>query len=279
DLLSEASGETDMTDPSVTSDTRSMGSVEAAAVPSYEAPLDLKKGEGRASASPVSRSPGKESSSPSPPKVQKGSNGISFPGMIHSEPNKDTPEDLSVSKDEDDEDDGDDDSEKANETAPAGVDPERLKSFNMFVRLFVDENLDRIVPISKQPKEKIQAIIEACYRQFPEFHERARKRIRTYLKSCRRMKRQRDQNGIDSSTIRPTPPHLTSARAEQILAAACESESENARRMRMELLQQQQQQQLQPHVQQPIVAAATGTTAVTVTSQVRLMSHQACWSK
>lgn len=44
DLLSEASGETDMTDPSVTSDTRSMGSVEAAAVPSYEAPLDLKKG-------------------------------------------------------------------------------------------------------------------------------------------------------------------------------------------------------------------------------------------
>lgn len=61
----------------------------------------------------------------------QGSNGISFPGMIHSEPNKDTPEDLSVSKDEDDEDDGDDDSEKANETAPAGVDPERLKSFNV----------------------------------------------------------------------------------------------------------------------------------------------------
>ena len=26
----------------------------------------------------------------------------------------------------------------------------------MFVRLFVDENLDRHVPISKQPKEKIQ---------------------------------------------------------------------------------------------------------------------------
>ena len=29
----------------------------------------------------------------------------------------------------------------------------------MFVRLFVDENLDRIVPISRQPREKIQAII------------------------------------------------------------------------------------------------------------------------
>lgn len=38
----------------------------------------------------------------------------------------------------------------------------------MFVRLFVDENLDRMVPISKQPKEKIQAIIESCSRQFPE---------------------------------------------------------------------------------------------------------------
>ena len=59
----------------------------------------------------------------------------------------------------------------------------------MFVRLFVDENLDRMVPISKQPKEKIQAIIESCSRQFPEFQERARKRIRTYLKSCRRLKK------------------------------------------------------------------------------------------
>lgn len=59
----------------------------------------------------------------------------------------------------------------------------------MFVRLFVDENLDRMVPISKQPKEKIQAIIESCGRQFPEFQERSRKRIRTYLKSCRRMKK------------------------------------------------------------------------------------------
>lgn len=45
----------------------------------------------------------------------------------------------------------------------------------MFVRLFVDENLNRMVPISKQPKEKVQAIIESCSRQFPEFSERARK--------------------------------------------------------------------------------------------------------
>lgn len=70
--------------------------------------------------------------------------------------------------------------------------------FQMFVRLFVDENLDRMVPISKQPKDKIQAILDACDRQFPEFHERSRKRIRTYLKSCRRMRRSKEQNGWES---------------------------------------------------------------------------------
>ena len=78
----------------------------------------------------------------------------------------------------------------------------------MFVRLFVDENLDRMVPISKQPKEKIQAIIESCSRQFPEFQERARKRIRTYLKSCRRMKK----NGMEMvSPQHPPPPQPRSS--------------------------------------------------------------------
>ncbi|KAB0401911.1 hypothetical protein E2I00_017871, partial [Balaenoptera physalus] len=97
------------------------------------------------------------------------------------------------------------------------------------------ENLDRMVPISKQPKEKIQAIIESCSRQFPEFQERARKRIRTYLKSCRRMKK----NGMEMT--RPTPPHLTSAMAENILAAACESETRKAaKRMRLEIYQSSQ---------------------------------------
>ncbi|XP_055680797.1 uncharacterized protein LOC129788612 isoform X2 [Lutzomyia longipalpis] len=111
-------------------------------------------------------------------------------------------------------------------------DPERLKAFNMFVRLFVDENLDRMIPISKQPKEKIQAIIDSCTRQFPEFAERSRKRIRTYLKSCRRNKKTRD--GWEN-TSRPTPAHLTSVQAEQILALACENESMNAKRMRLGL--------------------------------------------
>ncbi|XP_032897210.1 nucleolar protein 4-like isoform X1 [Amblyraja radiata] len=199
------------------------------------------------------------------------------------------PEDLSMTRggdDDDDEHDDHEDNEKINDSE--GMDPERLKAFNMFVRLFVDENLDRMVPISKQPKEKIQAIIESCSRQFPEFQERARKRIRTYLKSCRRMKkngielasrlhtssfRQEDREegasnffmstvaaaappsasrkrtcwrvrrtpGFPSSEARPTPPHLTSAMAENILAAACESESRKAaKRMRLESYQQQQ---------------------------------------
>jgi hypothetical protein len=34
---------------------------------------------------------------------------------------------------------------------------------------------------------------------------------------------------------RPTPPHLTSVQAEQLLARACENEAENAKRMRMGL--------------------------------------------
>ncbi|XP_043566459.1 nucleolar protein 4-like b isoform X5 [Chiloscyllium plagiosum] len=157
------------------------------------------------------------------------------------------PEDLSISRGGDDDDDDHDDhedSEKINDSE--GMDPERLKAFNMFVRLFVDENLDRMVPISKQPKEKIQAIIESCSRQFPEFQERARKRIRTYLKSCRRMKK----NGIELS--RPTPPHLTSAMAENILAAACESESRKAaKRMRLEAYQVQDEPiALDKHTQQ-----------------------------
>ncbi|KAK7884518.1 hypothetical protein WMY93_027641 [Mugilogobius chulae] len=105
--------------------------------------------------------------------------------------------------DDDDDHDDHDDADKMNDAE--GVDPERLKAFNMFVRLFVDENLD----LPRVPGEGAQ-------------------RIRTYLKSCRRMKK----NGMET---RPTPPHLTSAMAENILAAACESESRNAaKRMRLE---------------------------------------------
>ncbi|XP_011695033.1 PREDICTED: nucleolar protein 4-like isoform X1 [Wasmannia auropunctata] len=141
-------------------------------------------------------------------------------GSVHDE--------TSSSGNKEDEDDDDIDADEGLD--PRHHDPERLKAFNMFVRLFVDENLDRIVPISKQPKEKIQAIIDSCTRQFPEFAERARKRIRTYLKSCRRNKRGRDGSW---DPARPTPAHLTSVQAEQILATACENESENAKRMRI----------------------------------------------
>ncbi|NXW62243.1 NOL4L protein, partial [Eurystomus gularis] len=152
------------------------------------------------------------------------------------------PEDLTVGRaptaDEDDDDHDDhEDNDKINDSE--GMDPERLKAFNMFVRLFVDENLDRMVPISKQPKEKIQAIIESCSRQFPEFQERARKRIRTYLKSCRRMKK----NGMEMVSGHPTALLLSTAAraAENILAAACESETRKAaKRMRLEIYQTSQ---------------------------------------
>ncbi|KAA0197162.1 hypothetical protein HAZT_HAZT001353 [Hyalella azteca] len=162
---------------------------------------------------------------------------------------------------DDDEDDADDDKVDAHH------DPERLKAFNMFVRLFVDENLDRMVPISKQPKDKIQAIIDACGRQFPEFSERTRKRIRTYLKSCRRNKRTRDSNGWESG--RPTPPHLTSLQAEQLLATACENEAQNAKRMRLGLdpvAQPHPYQQQQPAI--AVVGTDKGVTFMDVSTVV-----------
>ena len=56
--------------------------------------------------------------------------------------------------------------------------------------------------------------------------------------SCRRNKRSRELAGLDSAAARasrPTPPHLTSVQAEQILAQACENESQNAKRMRLGL--------------------------------------------
>ncbi|XP_022900682.1 nucleolar protein 4 isoform X2 [Onthophagus taurus] len=173
----------------------------------YNSALGLAKGK---ATPPVNRDP------PSPVNAETGS--------AHDE--------TSSSGNKDDEDDDDDESDDKIDTQTH--DPERLKAFNMFVRLFVDENLDRMVPISKQPKEKIQAIIDSCTRQFPEFAERARKRIRTYLKSCRRNKRARDPNSPWDAT-RPTPAHLTSVQAEQILATACENESHNAKRMRLGL--------------------------------------------
>lgn len=54
-----------------------------------------------------------------------------------------------------------------------------------------------------------------------------------YLKSYRRNKKTKD--GWENQPPRPTPAHLTSVQAEQILAMACENESMNAKRMRLGL--------------------------------------------
>ncbi|XP_059055957.1 uncharacterized protein LOC131849848 isoform X2 [Achroia grisella] len=181
-------------------------------------------------------------------------------------------ETSSSDRTKDDDDGGASDDDSDDRVDPQHHDPERLKAFNMFVRLFVDENLDRIVPISKQPKEKIQAIIDSCTRQFPEFAERARKRIRTYLKSCRRNKKVRGDGpttGNGGSTpgtgsawdtaVRPTPAHLTSVQAEHILAQACENESLNAKRMRLGL---DPVSQPMPTVPTPMAIDTTASSAV-----------------
>ncbi|XP_037088764.1 nucleolar protein 4-like [Pollicipes pollicipes] len=183
-------------------------------------------------------------------------------GRMSPDPTERSPkEDDSSSGNRDEEDEPEDD-EDADDREDAKFDPERLKAFNMFVRLFVDENLDRMIPISKQPKEKIQAIIDSCSRQFPEFVDRARKRLRTYLKSCRRNKRSRELAGLDAGAARasrPTPPHLTSVQAEQILAQACENESQNAKRMRLGL---------EP-ISQPLIQPASSPQLTTTASSER----------
>lgn len=180
----------------------------------------------------------------------KNSNKTSETFLLYQSPSH-SQEDANSPSDNKEEDEGSED-ESDERMDQASYDPERLKAFNvsfatmfveifwrkysftqMFVRLFVDENLDRMIPISKQPKEKVQAIIDSCARQFPEFSERARKRLRTYLKSCRRNKKTKD--GWENQPSRPTPAHLTSVQAEQILSMACENESLNAKRMRIGL--------------------------------------------
>ncbi|XP_037076447.1 nucleolar protein 4-like [Pollicipes pollicipes] len=96
-----------------------------------------------------------------------------------------------------------DDDEDADGKDDVTTDPERLKAFNMFVRLFADESLDRTIPISKQPKERVQAIMESCMRQFPEFGDRARKRLRTYLKPA--------SSWEGTPAAREPPPPVTGA--------------------------------------------------------------------
>ncbi|XP_041977147.1 nucleolar protein 4 isoform X3 [Aricia agestis] len=216
-------------------------------------------------------------SKPKPPTPLATSHSVSFKSPIHVgsatpvEPASTHDETSSSDRTKDDDDAGGSDDDSDDRVDPQHHDPERLKAFNMFVRLFVDENLDRIVPISKQPKEKIQAIIDSCTRQFPEFAERARKRIRTYLKSCRRNKKVRGDGpltGNGSSTpvgnawdsaVRPTPAHLTSVQAEHILAQACENESLNAKRMRLGL---DPVSQPMPSVPTPMVIDTTASSAV-----------------
>lgn len=175
-------------------------------------------------------------------------------------------DDASSTGNKEDDDDDEEEDDEVGGMMPG--DPEKLKAFNMFVRLFVDENLDRHVPISKQPKEKIQAIIDSCTRQFPEYSNRGRKRIRTYLKSCRRTKRSREQAGLDTNN-KPTPPHLTSVHAEQLLARACENEAENAKRMRLGVEPISQSMPAPVITNSPIDVLA-GTSPVSLTSSDKL---------
>lgn len=119
---------------------------------------------------------------------------------------------------DDDDDDYDDyeDNDKMNDFE--GMDFECFKVFNMFVCFFVDENLDCMVFIFKQFKEKIQVIIEFCSWQFFEFQEWVCKCICMYFKFCWCMKK----NGMEM--IRFMLFYLILVMVENILVVVCESE-------------------------------------------------------
>ena len=55
--------------------------------------------------------------------------------------------------------------------------------------------MDCKVPISLQPKHLVDDIMNDAKKHFPEFESCTRKRIRTFLKSCRRSKKFRQQVG------------------------------------------------------------------------------------
>ncbi|KAG7153243.1 Nucleolar protein 4-like [Homarus americanus] len=158
-------------------------------------------------------------------------------------------EDTSSNGNKDDrDDDADDDND--DDKIDAQYDPERLKAFNMFVRLFVDENLDRIVPISKQPKEKIQAIIDACARQFPRFADRT---IRGSAPISKVAGETRELETLMDGRRHLVPHRLTSPASRQSsLANACENEAQNAKRMRLGLEPIAQPNPLNPQPPTPL---------------------------
>ena len=69
----------------------------------------------------------------------------------------------------------------------------------MFIRQLVDAKLDKKIPISLQPRDQIQEIIDIASSEFPDFTDCTRKRIRTYLKACRNSKPKSESSQVSES--------------------------------------------------------------------------------
>ena len=72
----------------------------------------------------------------------------------------------------------------------------------------MDENLDKLVPISNQPEEKIKEIIDMSSEQYPEFESKVRKRIREYLKHCRRTQNKNNSHKIERNSNHPDSENI-----------------------------------------------------------------------
>ena len=91
-----------------------------------------------------------------------------------------------------------------------------VKKISLCLQAFVREsckaNLDVQVPLTWQPEDRIQTIIDSCIQEFPGYcgQELARKRIGAFLKNCRKTEKRkttpRVRKEINKKKVKPAPP-------------------------------------------------------------------------
>ncbi|CAG0878637.1 unnamed protein product [Darwinula stevensoni] len=109
---------------------------------------------------------------------------------------------------------------------------QRRKTFGAYVRKIVDESLDRMLPISRQPPEKINVLVEQCQQLYPEFIHEARNRIRSYLKSCRRNKKIRELEHIQTNVVGADEPASTTSSKRKLVGD--DGKGKGARKVKVE---------------------------------------------
>ena len=79
-------------------------------------------------------------------------------------------------------------------------------------------NLDVQVPITWQPEDKLQAIINTCVEQFPGYCSQglARKRILLFLKNCRKTVKRKEERAVAGRSRESTPKKAKQEKVEAL---------------------------------------------------------------